>query len=157
MTAPEVELRQAVYAFLQVKLAANAFTFNTFTIRQTWQPRDDKSDDTLRDGVLSVVAVMSDQSSISRARAYQTETQIHLIFQKNLVAPDDFEEADEITQVIEEMRGFIRTGFDFAPWAWLKFESYLDSSNPETGINPVTIRQGGFEILVIATFKKGAE
>jgi len=115
----------------------------------------------MKNGVLSVITTLANQRRITRggdntAPAIEMECRLQLVFQKNLKEPKSVAEADALTVLIDEMRNFLRSEFSYDNWTWLNFLPYNEHDNLEIGVNPLTMREGGYEVTLVSTYKKGS-
>lgn len=156
MASPEITLRRAVYTLLYAKLTAESYSYNDFYIRESWFPRLDADGVEMEKGILSVITQMSDKEIISRGKAYRQENVVYLQFQRNLVDSGDVDEIDPFVELIEEFFVEIKDNLEVPGYALSRFQFFKDSSNPETAVSPVQLRQNVFEIVGIANFNRGA-
>lgn len=156
MAAPEITLRTAVYTLLHAKLVAETYSYNEFYIRESWFPRIDADGVEMQKGILSVIAQMSDRDIISRDKAYRHEPTVYLQFQKSLVNAGDVSEVDPYIDLVEEFFVAVKDNLTLPGYNLSRFQFFKDSSNPETAVSPVQLRQNVAEIVGIAVFVRGA-
>jgi hypothetical protein len=155
MTAPEVELRGAVYTHLLAKLFTETFSYNGFTIEEAYVPSTDSDSPLLRNGKLFVVAGLADKRGLNRRNTYESRTPVMLLYQKTLTNFRDVSEVTAQVNLIDDLNETLRLEFDYDPYAWERVDFLNDRDHPPIGINPDMLRKGIFEVTAIHQFFRG--